>query len=310
MSSKHREDHLKRGSDVSPYESLFAGSVSGGVARAITAPLDTIKIRLQLQTKSHKHPHTQKVSALNVVKDLLKNEGVIALWKGNVPAEILYVMYGAVQFTTYSALSKSLSQMEKDYSIVMPSSVHSLLAGVGAGIASTLTTYPFDLLRTRLVANKKKNLLSMTGTFRKILHAEGISGLFAGIRPAMISVASTTGLMFWSYELAREFSSEYKHVPFIEGICGFVAGATSKGITFPLDTLRKRCQIYSEVYGTKYKSSLRIFMNIVSREGVLGLYRGYGVSILKTAPTSAISLWTYEYVISATRHYRSSKPLV
>ena len=57
---------------------------------------------------------------------------------------------------------------------------------------------------------------------------EGIRGIYAGIRPAMLSVSSTTGLMFWSYELARELSNNYQRVPFIEAICGFIAGATSK----------------------------------------------------------------------------------
>ncbi|KAI5955889.1 TPC1 [Candida jiufengensis] len=293
-SKPQREDHLKRGSDVTPYEALIAGSIAGGTSRAITAPLDTIKIRLQLQQHTFKHRETVPT----IIKNLLKEEGIIALWKGNVPAEILYILYGGVQFTSYSIFSKSLSKFEKDYNLKLSSASHSLIVGLGAGFASTIITYPFDLLRTRLVANKKKNLLSMTKVFRGILRSEGLKGMFVGIRPAMFSVALNTGLMFWSYELAREFSSDYKHVPFIEGICGFIAGATSKGITFPLDTLRKRCQMYSVVHGTKCPSSLHLFFNILKREGIFGLYKGYGVSILKTAPTSAISLLMYEYTIS------------
>ena len=34
---------------VSPNESLIAGSVSGGTCRLLTAPLDVLKVRLQLQ---------------------------------------------------------------------------------------------------------------------------------------------------------------------------------------------------------------------------------------------------------------------
>ncbi|CAK9438252.1 uncharacterized protein LODBEIA_P24950 [Lodderomyces beijingensis] len=294
MSPHQRQDHLKRGSDVSAYEALLAGSISGGVARAITAPLDVVKIRLQLQSKTFKHRKT----IATVVKDLLREEGVIALWKGNVPAEILYIVYGGVQFTSYSILSKNISRVEDSYGVRLSSASHSLMAGIGAGVASTLVTYPFDLLRTRLVANRKRNLVSMTGTIRRIVKIEGVSGMFSGIAPAVVSIASMTGLMFWSYELARDFSADYKHVPFIEGICGFIAGAVSKGITFPLDTLRKRCQMYSVVYGKKYHSAFHIFVNMIKREGIFGLYRGYGVSIIKTAPTSALSLWTYEYVLT------------
>ncbi|KAI5966157.1 TPC1 [Candida pseudojiufengensis] len=293
MDKTQREDHLKRGSNVTPYEALLAGSISGGVSRAITAPLDTIKIRLQLQQHTFKH----RITVPTIVKNLLKEEGIIALWKGNVPAEILYIIYGGVQFTSYSILSKSLSRLEDDYKLKLSSASHSLLVGLGAGFASTIITYPFDLLRTRLVANKKKNLLSMTKVFRGIIKNDGFKGMFVGVRPAMFSVALNTGLMFWSYELARDFSTNYKHIPFVEGLCGFIAGATSKGITFPLDTLRKRCQMYSVVHGTQCPNSIHLFFNILKREGIFGLYKGYGVSILKTAPTSAISLLMYEYAI-------------
>ncbi|KAI5958234.1 TPC1 [Candida theae] len=294
MGGEQREDHLKKGSNVSPYEALFAGSVAGGISRAITAPLDTIKIRLQLET----HSFSQRQSIATIVRSLLKNEGVVALWKGNVPAEIMYILYGGVQFASYSTLSTNLAQLEQHYRFSLSPAMHSLVVGSGAGLASTLATYPFDLLRTRLVANKNRNLVSMTGTIKHILKTEGVSGMFAGIKPASISVASTTGLMFWSYELARSFSQEYNNIPFIEGICGFIAGVTSKGITFPLDTLRKRCQVYAVVHGSKPIGALRLFIGIIKQEGIFGLYKGYGVSILKTAPTSALSLWIYEYTIS------------
>ncbi|KAK6454492.1 mitochondrial thiamine pyrophosphate transporter [Scheffersomyces xylosifermentans] len=294
MESGKREDHLRKGSDVSPYESLLAGSISGGMSRAITAPLDTIKIRLQLQRKTFKN----RQPVQSVVSELLKKEGVIGLWKGNVPAEILYVLYGATQFTSYSFLSQALSTFEEGQNWSLSSSGHTLLAGTGAGICSTLTTYPFDLLRTRLAANSNKKLLSMTQTIKDIYKADGLLGFFAGIKPAMLSIASTTGIMFSSYELAREFTRD-RDIPFKEGLCGFIAGATSKGITFPLDTLRKRTQMYQTLYGGRSTSAYKLFFNIVSAEGVFGLYKGFGVSVLKTAPTSAISLYVYEYSITA-----------
>lgn len=294
--TNNRTDHLKRGSDVTPLEALTAGSIAGAVSRAVTAPLDTIKIRLQLESSGFK----ERKTVPTIIKNLLRHEGVIAFWKGNVPAEILYILYGGSQFASYSILNKQLLILEQLYKIKLSESTHSLIAGIGSGITSTLVTYPFDLLRTRLVANRTRNLLSMSSIVKSIIQTEGIRGIFAGIRPAMLSVSTTSGLMFWSYELARDFSSNFKHVPFIEGICGFIAGAFSKGVTFPLDTLRKRCQMCSVVHGHPF-SALHLFISILRREGVLGLYRGFGVSIIKTAPTSAISLFMYEYSLSFIR---------
>lgn len=211
----------------------------------------------------------------------------------------MYILYGAVQFTSYTAISKMLTLFQKDSKqFNFSPAVHSLVVGTGAGITSTAVTYPFDLLRTRLAANNKREILSMMKTINSIYKNDGMLGFFIGIRPAVLSVASNTGLMFWAYELAREFTSNYTEVPFIEGICGFFAGATAKGITFPLDTLRKRIQVKT----LDHSSSLfSLCKQIIVREGLFGLYKGFGISVFKTAPTSAMSIFIYEYTISIIR---------
>ncbi|CAH2352800.1 mitochondrial thiamine pyrophosphate carrier 1 [[Candida] railenensis] len=296
-----KEDHLRKGSDVSPLEALVAGSMAGAVSRAITAPLDTIKIRLQLQSHTS---YSEYKGATQTLTSLLRNEGVKALWKGNVPAEILYIFYGGIQFTSYSIFSRALSELEQNnkYKVSLSPAVHSLVVGSGAGLTSTFFTYPFDLLRTRLAANSDKKFLSLSSTVVDIWEKQGIRGFFAGFRPTALSVASTTGLMFWAYSEARELSARYKdNIPFIEGICGFLAGAISKGITFPLDTLRKRMQMYHVNHGTSPSSALRLCSSIIRNEGLFGFYKGYGMSVLKTAPTSALSLFMYEYTLTFIR---------
>lgn len=223
-------------------------------------------------------------------------------------------MYGATQFTAYSVFSKALSDFENNQTkrFSFSPATHSLVVGAGAGLCSTLLTYPFDLLRTRLAANSDTHFLSMITTARQIMSNQGIGAFWRGLNPALISVASTTGLMFWSYELAREFSRGYKDtVPFIEGFCGFVAGATAKGITFPLDTLRKRIQMYSKTHageGTPVKA-LKLFKSILVDEGIFGFYKGFGVSILKSAPTSALSLFIYEYSLNSIREFSKKEKL-
>lgn len=267
-----------------------------------------MKIRLQLQARSY----ATYTGASKTFINICKNEGVRALWKGNVPAEILYMLYGAIQFTSYSVLSNALTEFEKN-SIInfnLSNSTHSLIAGTGSGLASTLFTYPFDLLRTRLAANSESHFLSMSATIKLIQQNDGIRGLWRGLSPGLLSVASSTGLMFWSYELAREFSNSYKDlIPFLEGFCGFVAGATAKGLTFPLDTLRKRIQMLSKSHNVDqhYIKAIELCKMILKNEGLFGFYKGFGISILKSAPTSAISLFIYEYTLSALKQYQKTK---
>lgn len=262
-------------------------------SRMVTAPLDIIKIRMQLADG--------RLHIADVVKLTLRNEGVVAFWKGNVPAEIMYILYGALQFALYQTVNRWLSAAEQTWAdstvskVIKQPLVHSLVTGFTAGASSTLVTYPFDLLRTRLAANRDKGLARMLTTMKLIFVNEGgFRGFFAGIQPTMLAIALNTGLMFSTYTKARQIAERHLKIPFIEGICGFVAGATAKAITFPLDTLRKRCQMTLD-YRTSWVGLAR---GVVARGGVRGLYNGFTVALVKTAPTSAISMWAYEWSLS------------
>lgn len=281
-------DHLSRGTLVLSTRSAVAGAILGAVARLFTAPLDTIKIRMQLASPGQGQLTT-------ILTSTLRNEGVRALWKGNVPAEIMYVLYGASQFALYQALNQGLTRLEDTYPLVLKPlrnpTCHSLITGLGAGATLTLITYPFDLLRTRLAALTSRQLLSFT----KVLRSVGSPReLFKGINPTMLAVALNTGLMFATYNQARQVSKRFSDFPFVEGVCGFIAGATAKAMTFPLDTLRKRCQV----------APLGTLAWLVARAlwlagGIRSFYQGLTIALVKTAPTLALSMWAYEWTLGA-----------
>lgn len=266
---------------------------------AVTAPLDTIKIRLQLQLM-----HGTKTPVLKVVTQLLRREGVSALWKGNVPAEILYILYGGSQFASYSVLDKAFCQVQSDFNVNLPLLFHSLFVGSGSGLVSTLVTYPFDLLRTHLAANNTKLFVPMTAKCREIYANFGVLGFFSGLRPSLLTIVSSTGVFFMTYSVARDAArwakKEIGHEVWgVEAICGFVAGTVSKATTFPLDTIRKRMQI------SHRKRVREMLVEHWKLHGLRGFYSGFGVSLLKTAPTSALSMAIYEYTITATRKVRA-----
>ena len=65
----------------------FVASIAGAVASiTVAAPLDTVKTRIQNAN------FEQKVSGMTVVKDLVKNEGPFALFKGLTPKVRISIM--------------------------------------------------------------------------------------------------------------------------------------------------------------------------------------------------------------------------
>jgi solute carrier family 25 (mitochondrial thiamine pyrophosphate transporter), member 19 len=123
----------------------IAGGLGGLTARFVTAPLDVVKIRLQLQSSRG----TTYRGAIHAAKTILNQEGVAALWKGNVPAELLYVSYSMIQFLAYREAHVLLEKAD------VPQGYRSFVAGATAGSFATIITYPLDLLRTRFAAQGK-----------------------------------------------------------------------------------------------------------------------------------------------------------
>src|SRR5271170_3920850 len=106
-----------------PAVTAIAGGLAGLTSRFVIAPLDVIKIRLQLQTRRG----TTYRSAIHASKTIVAQEGLTALWKGNIPAELLYVSYSMVQFVAYREAHIVLEKAQ------VPTSYRSFVAGACAG---------------------------------------------------------------------------------------------------------------------------------------------------------------------------------
>src|SRR5271170_5733396 len=155
------------------------------LCRFVIAPLDVVKIRLQLQIHSLSDPLSHDPvklrgspiykGTLPTIKRILREEGLTGLWKGNIPAELMYVSYSAIQFTTYRSVTLGLQSMFGKHRL--PASAESFIAGASAGAVATTATYPLDLLRTRFAAQgKDKVYASLLASIRDISRYEGPRG--------------------------------------------------------------------------------------------------------------------------------------
>lgn len=280
------------------------------MSRFCTAPLDVVKIRLQLQTHSLSDPLSHHgvtgpiyKGILPTLRTIVRQEGITGLWKGNIPAELLYVCYGGLQFTSY----RSISQLQATLSYRFPSSVESFISGAGAGAVATTVTYPLDLLRTRFAAQgTEKIYASLLSSIRDIARDEGTRGLFRGVGAANIQIVPYMGLFFASYEALRIYIGTI-HLPYGSGdaTAGILASISAKTAVFPLDLVRKRLQVQGPTRSKyvhrnipEYRGVYRTLRMILLNEGVRGAYRGLTVSLVKAAPASAVTMWTYERVLN------------
>ncbi|VBB72524.1 Putative mitochondrial deoxynucleotide carrier [Podospora comata] len=287
-----------------------AGATAGVVSRFVIAPLDVVKIRLQLQTHSLSDPlstrnlHGSPIykGTLPTLLSIFRSEGLTGLWKGNLPAELLYLCYFAVQFTTYRQTTLLLHSTLGESTL--PPSAESFISGAAAGATGTTATYPLDLLRTRFAAQGNDKIYKgFLPAIRQIHHQEGYKGFFRGLAPALGQIIPFMGTFFAVYETLRPKLSKLE-LPFSSGgaLAGTIASVTAKTGTFPLDLVRKRIQVQGPTRGGYVHKNIPEYTHgtfgtmreIVAREGLRGLYRGLTVSLVKAAPASAVTMWTYE----------------
>ncbi|PKS11997.1 hypothetical protein jhhlp_001293 [Lomentospora prolificans] len=314
-------EHLK--DKGSKWQTVVAGSTAGLVSRFVVAPLDVIKIRLQLQSHSLSDPLSLKKlppgspiykGLVRTARDIVRDEGFTALWKGNVPAEIMYMVYSAAQFTAYRATAEAIRPYLGDSKRNPHIETQiSWIAGTAAGLAGTTASYPLDLLRTRFAAQGKDRVYkSFFRSFGEIYRDEGMKGFFRGIVPTLLNAGPGMGIYFLTYEAirppdVRKGEDDSKRViprmPW--GFDKFLAGSASsfiaKTAVFPFDIVRKRMQVQGPTRGRyihknipEYTSTLGAIRTILATEGFRGMYRGLFVTLLKHAPSSGVTLWVYE----------------
>ena len=188
-------------------------------------------------------------------------------------------------------------------SLPVPSTVHPFIAGALAGATATTVTYPLDLLRTRFAAQATDKIYeSLRAGVRDIAHQEGPFGFFRGLSPAVVQIVPYMGLFFSVYEVFRPLI-RLASLPFgsADATAGMIAGLLAKTGVFPLDLIRKRLQVQGPMRMRYAGGTIPLYdkgmwmagKSIVFKEGWRGLYRGLGISLVKSAPASAITMWTY-----------------
>ncbi|OLY79715.1 putative mitochondrial carrier [Smittium mucronatum] len=296
--------------DITWIKHFIAGGVAGAVSRTVVSPLERMKILFQVQDANR----SSYSGVIGTLKKIWKEEGFLGYMRGNGTNVIRIVPYSAVQFATYERLKRLL--MEKGKTEL--DTKRRLTAGAGAGIASVITTYPLDIVRTRISVQTGKiyeNAASLpkdakgrpiippmpgiVKTFVKIYTTEGgFRAIFRGLGATLTGVAPYVALNFQCYEVLRKFftpAGESSPSGVNKLICGAIAGCIAQTFTYPLDVLRRKMQVASmSELELGYSSTWDALKKILATEGPKGLYRGLVPNYLKVAPAIGVSFWSYE----------------
>ncbi|XP_037655870.1 S-adenosylmethionine mitochondrial carrier protein isoform X2 [Choloepus didactylus] len=154
----------------------------------------------------------------------------------------------------------------------------SLVAGGVAGVSVDLILFPLDTIKTRLQSPQGFN------------KAGGFHGIYAGVPSAAIGSFPNAAAFFITYEYVKWFlhtnSSSYL-MPVKHMLAASAGEVVACLIRVPSEVVKQRAQVSAS------SGTFQIFSNILYREGILGLYRGYKSTVLREIPFSLVQfpLW-------------------
>uniref|UniRef100_A0A131Y9C8 Mitochondrial thiamine pyrophosphate carrier n=1 Tax=Ixodes ricinus TaxID=34613 RepID=A0A131Y9C8_IXORI len=285
----------------------IAGAISGFVTRFICQPFDVVKIRFQLQLEPIKssHPTAKYTSILHGTLCIFREEGITAFWKGHVPAQMLSVVYGGVQFSSYEYLLKRCDSTLGREAVVRWSNTVHFACGFTSGCLSTAVAHPFDVIRTRLVAQlEPKTYPSISQAVRLMWRQEGPRSFYRGMLPTLLQIGPLSGFQFGFYHFFTHlWTLLLEDDANVTGIrksvaCGALSGIVSKTLVYPLDLIKKRLQVQGfRAEGLnfgRYNGFLHCVRCIFVQEGFLGYFKGYLPSVLKAMATTSSYFASYE----------------
>ncbi|KAJ3653835.1 hypothetical protein Zmor_013067 [Zophobas morio] len=267
--------------------SLCAGAIAGALAKTTIAPLDRTKINFQISNKPYS---TRK--ALKFLVQTYREQGFLALWRGNSATMVRIVPHAAIQFTAHEQWKKILKVDNNK------SPRRLFLAGSLAGATSQTLTYPLDVARARMAVTHKNEYATLRQVFYKILHEEGIAAFYKGYVPTIAGVVPYAGVSFFTYDTLKLVYRDYTKLdrnatlnPLISLGFGAVAGMLGQCSSYPLDIVRRRMQ--TDTQG-QYKS-IRATVKIIYKEGIIGgFYKGLSMNWIKGPIAVGISYSSYD----------------
>lgn len=282
------------------WRAFLAGGISGALSRTATAPIDRIRVFLQVA------PRPETGSAIVAAcKTVYHEAGILSFWKGNGVNVLKIVPETALLFGLFDGIKKLIATSRgiKDPADLDP--MGKFLAGGIAGVCSQTAAYPLDSLRTRLMANLShvgEGMGSIRGelgrSFRE-LASEGWAAFFRGWVPASFGIFPFSGVNLSAFEtmklqlLARQNRKSLTTTETL--LLGSLSGGLAAAATFPLNQTRTRMQAANTtLHQQSYTGALDCVKTIWATQGIRGFYQGLGVSLLKVLPSSSLSYLFYE----------------
>ncbi|XP_078184459.1 mitochondrial adenyl nucleotide antiporter SLC25A25 isoform X2 [Callithrix jacchus] len=269
---------------------LVAGGGAGAVSRTCTAPLDRLKVLMQVHASRSNH-----MGIIGGFTQMIREGGARSLWRGNGINVLKIAPESAIKFMAYEQIKRLVGSDQETLRIH-----ERLVAGSLAGAIAQSSIYPMEVLKTRMALRKTGQYSGMLDCARRILAREGVAAFYKGYVPNMLGIIPYAGIDLAVYEtlknawLQRYAVNSADPGVFVLLACGTMSSTCGQLASYPLALVRTRMQAQASIEGAPEVTMSSLFKHILRTEGAFGLYRGLAPNFMKVIPAVSISYVVYE----------------
>jgi solute carrier family 25 (adenine nucleotide translocator) protein 4/5/6/31 len=265
------------------FTDFMIGGVSAAVSKTAVAPIERVKLLLQVQDASKHIAQEDKYKGIgDCFARVYKEQGFASFWRGNLANVIRYFPTQALNFAfkdTYKKVFCPYNPKTEPFKFFMGN----MASGGAAGATSLMFVYPLDFARTRLAADVGKGkkggereFSGLTDCLQKIYKSDGPIGLYRGFIISVIGIIAYRASYFGMFDTGKVLLfADPKKANFF-AMWGFAQFVTvSAGIaSYPLDTVRRRLMMQSGRADVMYTGTIDCFQKILRNEGPKAFFKG------------------------------------
>jgi solute carrier family 25 (adenine nucleotide translocator) protein 4/5/6/31 len=259
---------------------FLIGGVSAAVSKTIVAPIERVKLLLQVQDASQSIKVEDRYNGIgDCFRRVISEQGFSSLWRGNMANVIRYFPTQALNFACKDYYKTIFNPYNPK---VEPGKffIGNCMSGGAAGATSLTVVYPLDFARTRLAADVgsggDREFTGLVNCLQKIFAKEGPQGLYRGFGISVVGIIAYRAAYFGMFDTGKMmFFPDAKNAN-IFAMWAFAQVVTvSAGIlSYPLDTVRRRLMMDSGRAEKMYNGTADCFKRIAADEGPKAFFKG------------------------------------
>ncbi|XP_029996328.1 mitochondrial brown fat uncoupling protein 1 [Sphaeramia orbicularis] len=277
---------------------MASAGLAACIADIVTFPLDTAKVRLQIQGEKavEAAKNIRYRGVFGTISTMIRTEGPKSLYNGLVAGLQRQLCFASIRIGLYDNV-KNFYTGGKDN----PGVLIRILAGCTTGAMAVSFAQPTDVVKVRFQAQMNLDGVARryNGTmqaYKHIFQNEGLRGLWKGTLPNITRNALVNCTELVTYDLIKE--AILKHNLMSDNLpCHFVsafgAGFVTTVIASPVDVVKTR---YMNSPPGQYTSAINCAWTMMTKEGPTAFYKGFVPSFLRLGSWNIVMFVSFEQI--------------